>query len=64
MRQRVDLQFLEEASQFRLRATCDTCVHFAEISGTCAEGYPNHDHLRRPLRVGDELVFCKEYELC
>lgn len=64
MRQRVDEQFLEEAQRFRLRATCESCVHYAEAARSCAEGFPNHDHRLRVLRVGDEVVFCKEFELC
>lgn len=63
MRQRVDEQFLAEAKQFRLRATCESCVHYAEQTQTCAEGFPNHDHRKRKLGVGDEVVFCKEFEL-
>lgn len=63
MRQRVDLQFLREARQFALRATCESCVHYAEPTQTCAEGFPNHDHRERELSVGDEVVFCKEFEL-
>lgn len=64
MRLPVDEQFLDEAHRFRLRATCESCVHFAEPTRSCVEGYPNHEHLRRKLRVGDEVVFCKEFELC
>lgn len=64
MRQRVDQQFIDEAERFGLRASCESCAHYAEATRSCAEGYPNHEHRLRPLRVGDEFVFCKEFELC
>ena len=47
MRQRVDQQFIDEAERFGLRATCEACAHYAEATRSCAEGYPNHEHLRR-----------------
>jgi hypothetical protein len=64
MRQRVDLQLLDEVRRFELRATCESCVHFAELTRGCAQGYPNHEHLHRKLAEGEEVVFCKEFELC
>ncbi len=52
-----------EAGAFSLRYTCEDCVYFlpdAPPGDSCAHGYPNLAHLRRP---DGPIVFCKEYEL-
>lgn len=63
MRQAADRRFLFEAKAFELRFTCEHCVHFVESTRACGEGFPNGDHLAKPLQVGSEIVFCKSFEL-
>jgi hypothetical protein len=38
-------------------------VHFEKITGTCAEGFPNDEHVTDDLDALDVVVFCKEFEL-
>lgn len=59
----VDEQLLEEIARFRLAHTCERCAQFEEVSGACSLGFPNEVHRERPLVIGAELVFCKNYEL-
>ena len=63
MRTLVDAQLREEADRFRLRFTCEHCVHFAAERRACANGYPTHAHLEVDLEARAELEFCKEFEL-
>jgi hypothetical protein len=63
MRHLVDQRFLSELSTFKLRHTCGDCVHFEVDAGTCAEGYPNDEHLHTPQSVGEQVCFCKSFEL-
>jgi len=56
----VTLRFLEESKRFALRYTCDDCAHF--LRETCAHGYPIGERRGRVLEIGDEVVFCKEFE--
>jgi hypothetical protein len=59
----IDARFLEERRQYGLRHTCDACVHFDERDACCGEGYPNEVHLRSPEQIGEQLCFCKSFEL-
>jgi hypothetical protein len=59
----VDEQLRREASRYSLRYACQNCAHFAPETGTCAEGYPNHDHVAAPLETTRTLIFCKSFEL-
>lgn len=63
MRHLVDLRFFSERSTFKLRHTCAECVHFEPNARTCAEGYPNDEHLCAPHAVGEHVCFCKSFEL-
>jgi hypothetical protein len=58
----VDERFLQEAQAARLRFTCRDCLLFLPESSMCAHEWPNQDHLRAP-GVGEDVVFCKEFEL-
>lgn len=63
MRTIVDLKLREEARRYLLRFSCADCVHFEKITGTCAEGFPNDEHVTDDLDALDVVVFCKEFEL-
>ncbi len=63
MKHRLDERLLDEVERFRLRYSCEACVHFDPIEARCGEGYPNHEHRQRPLRAGEWLCFCKSFEL-
>ncbi len=63
MRLLVDQRFLDEARRFELRCTCRVCVYFAPESEGCSEGFPNGEHLTRPEDVGQQICFCKKFEL-
>jgi hypothetical protein len=60
---RIDRRFVEEATRFDLRCTCDWCGAFNESAGSCAYGYPTEPHRRLPLADGAEFIFCKAFEL-
>ncbi len=65
MRSIVDARFLEERERFRLRHACEDCMHFDASAGECAHGFPTEEHRRArvdAVTVGDEVVFCKEWE--
>ena len=59
MKTRVTLQLLGEMQRFDLRFTCEDCAHFTGES--CAHGWPGGER-KRPLRDGEDVVFCKEFE--
>jgi len=59
----VDARLREEARGFRLRFTCEDCVHFAADRRACANGYPTNAHLDVDLERRESLEFCKEFEL-
>lgn len=63
MKTRVDDVLRAEVARYALRFRCESCAHFAEESGDCANGYPNQAHRERALAELDALEFCKEFEL-
>ncbi len=63
MKTRVDDTLRAEAAEFRLRFTCEHCVHFVPERTACAHGYPAAAHHALDLAVRTELEFCKEFEL-
>ena len=63
MRTKVDSQLREEAARFKLRFTCEACVHFAAERRACANEYPTLAHLGIDLESVASLEFCKEFEL-
>jgi hypothetical protein len=59
----IDARLLDELRVYRLRFTCDDCAFFVDSSTPrCGHGYPLGERRDRDLKVGDELVFCKEFE--
>jgi hypothetical protein len=60
-------RFDDEAERFSLRFTCEDCGHFDGARQQCRHGWPTGPHRRehylRPLRTGDDVVFCKEFEV-
>lgn len=58
----VDERLKRQVRVFRLKFTCDDCVHFDERSRTCAEGYPNEEHESSNLDERTEVLFCKLFE--
>lgn len=59
----IDEKLVCEIETYRLRYTCDNCVHFAPDAGGCSLLYPNDAHRDRVLRLGEHLTFCKEFDL-
>jgi hypothetical protein len=59
----VDLKIVEDIRRYRLHYTCESCAYYEPDSASCSEGYPNHEHVERPLHPGSELCFCKLFEL-
>ena len=62
-----DSRFDDEAERFALRFTCDHCACFDRRKERCRHGWPTELHrlgrYRQALRPGDEVIFCKEFEL-
>jgi len=57
-------RFREERRRYGLCFTCEDCAHFAPETEKCGHGYPNDEHrAARYERVGELIVFCKEWEL-
>ena len=58
--------FDEQRRRYRLRFTCEHCVHFIPETGACGLGFPNEMH-----RLGHyeedprppTILFCKEFDL-
>lgn len=61
MKTRIDERLRQEAQHYCLRFTCDSCAHFDDEKGRCAEGYPNDEHVDDSLE-GEEVLFCKLWE--
>jgi hypothetical protein len=69
MRTRVDGVLRDEARRFALRFACEDCVHWnvtavvaaGAAAGACGNGWP--EGVERDALAGDEVVFCKEFEL-
>jgi hypothetical protein len=62
MKTLVDEQLKREVRVFRLQFTCADCIHFDAVSATCAEGYPNDEHLSADLEERENVLFCKLFE--
>ncbi len=63
MKTPIDARLIDELRVFRLRFTCDDCAFFsADPTPRCGNGYPLGERRDRDLRVGEEVVFCKEFE--
>jgi hypothetical protein len=58
-----DLIFDEEAFAFSLCFCCEECGHFDGEQARCRHDWPTELHRRASLPL-DEIVFCKEFELC
>ncbi|MFI5302240.1 MAG: hypothetical protein ACHREM_29465 [Polyangiales bacterium] len=59
----IDARLIEEARVHRLRFACDDCAFFLDSPAPrCGHGYPLGERADRVLRVGESLVFCKEFE--
>ena len=63
MKTTVDAVLRDEAARYRLRFTCEHCVHFVPERAACAHGYPAAPHHALDLAALDVLEFCKEFEL-
>jgi hypothetical protein len=61
MRTRVVPLLRDEAARYALRFACDDCVHHDAAHDRCEHGYPPGP--RKDALDGDELTFCKEFEL-
>ena len=59
--------FDDEAARFVLRFTCDDCGHFDARRESCRHFWPAWAHRRaryaEPRQAGDEVIFCKEFEV-
>ncbi len=64
MRLQRDERFERERRAWRLRHTCEYCVHWDAETGACAHGWPNDEHREGYYDSKATLVvFCKEFEL-
>ncbi len=63
MRHRVDTQLQEQARAFDLRFACHDCAHFDERRDVCVHGYVERPSQRDLEKPGQDLAFCKEFEL-
>lgn len=60
---RVDDRLRREASEFRLRFACESCVAFDLDRQVCVHEFPNQEHRAQNLGEARQIVFCKEFEL-
>ncbi len=63
MRTRVDDRLRREARTYRLKFTCEACVHFDPDQRRCSHCYPHRQHCGVDLERVQELSFCKLFEL-
>lgn len=58
--------FDEESARFGLRFCCEDCGHFDRAEARCRHDWPNelHRSARYAQRSDEDVVFCKEFELC
>jgi hypothetical protein len=63
MKHRVDAELLRDVERFRLRFSCEQCVYHDPARSLCSEGYPDGEHRARHMQVGEDLSFCKLFEL-
>lgn len=63
MRTRIDDGLLLQIEAFRLKYNCESCSHFDDQAERCSLGYPEQPHRQRRLQLGQELLFCKEFDL-
>jgi hypothetical protein len=63
VKQPVTLALRQEAEAFALRFSCEDCCHCEDSSAepSCSLGFPAD--LRRDALAGEELAFCKSFEL-
>jgi hypothetical protein len=63
----VDGVLRDEARRFALRFACEDCVHWnvtvaaGATAGVCGNGWP--ERVAKDALAGDEVAFCKEFEL-
>lgn len=57
----VDERLKAEVARFRLRFSCDDCVHFDPGAG-CSQGFPSSEHRASSLEGRRSVVFCKMFE--
>lgn len=63
MKTLVDDTLRAEIAEYRLRFTCEHCVHFVPERVACEHGYPVAAHHALDLVERRTLEFCKEFEL-
>jgi hypothetical protein len=63
MRTRIDECLVEQVERYQLQYTCESCAHFDHEGVVCSLGYPEQPHRSRVLKLDQELLFCKEFEL-
>jgi hypothetical protein len=61
MKTLVDLRLRDEARAFGLRFACEDCAHWDGERRACGNGWP--DRVERAALLGDQVAFCKEFEL-
>ncbi len=58
-------EFDEERERFALRFCCEDCGHFNRTDERCRHDWPNDTHRAAFYeRRGDDIDFCKEFDLC
>jgi hypothetical protein len=58
--------YLGQRATLDLRACCEDCVHFDDVTEACSLTFPNVDHRRAThaaLAEGDPMLFCKTFEM-
>jgi len=61
VRTRVDAVLRDEAQRFALRFACEDCAHWAAARRACGNGWP--EGVAKDALEGEEVAFCKEFEL-
>jgi len=57
--------FEEERDRFALRFCCEDCGHYDPRLLRCSHDWPEELHrAERYLSPTEDVVFCKEFELC
>jgi hypothetical protein len=57
-------EFASERKRYQFAFTCEECAHFDRRAERCRHEYPATEHRQAFYeRPGQEVVFCKEFEL-
>lgn len=59
----VDARLREDIIKYAFKFSCEDCHHFEQRPSACSLGFDVAAHRLRVVEPGDQVVFCKAFEL-